>query len=250
MIPCNCQRCQNSSDPHFFKYSRLKKRQESGKKSTIECEISEEDVELRSLLEGFEVKTILEKLPDTKGVEPTPPNFTPPKPSIQTIQIFLASSSELKEDREQFEIFIGRQNDYYIDRGIRFKLVMWEKFLNAMSKTRSQDEYNKAIASCDVFVGLFHTKVGQYTNEEFLTAVETFKDGDRPLIFTFFKDAPISPSSITPEIMTLINFKQKLSDMGHFYQNYADINDLKHQFGEQIRQFIPILTEIDSNLDD
>ena len=48
-------------------------------------------------------------------------------------------------------------------------------------------------------------------------------------------------SSITPEIMTLLTFKQKLSDMGHFYQNYADANDLKHQFGDQLVKLLPKL---------
>ena len=111
-----------------------------------------------------------------------------------------------------------------------------------MSKTRLQDEYNKAIADCDVFVSLFYTKVGQYTEEEFLTALATFKNGDRPLIYTYFKDAAINTSRITPDIMTLLTFKQKLSDLGHFYQHYADINDLKHQFGEQLVKFLPKLT--------
>ncbi len=172
---------------------------------------------------------------------------TTPKapPAMQTIKIFLASSSELRADREQFEIFISRQNDHYLDRGIRLKLIIWENFLDAMSKTRSRDEYNQAIADCDVFVSLFHTKVGQYTEEEFLTALETFKDRDRPLIYTYFKDAAINMSSITPAIMSLLTFKQKLSDMGHFYQNYADMNDLKHQFGEQIIKFLPKLTGLD-----
>ena len=48
-------------------------------------------------------------------------------------------------------------------------------------------------------------------------------------------------SSITPEIMTLLTFKQKLSDMGYFYQNYADANDLKHQFGDQLVKLLPKL---------
>ncbi len=82
--------------------------------------------------------------------------------SIKIIKIFLASSSELKGDREQFEIFINRKNKEYIRKGIFLELVMWENFLDAMSPTRLQDEYNKAIASCDIFVSLFHTKVGQY----------------------------------------------------------------------------------------
>ncbi|MBT9314033.1 hypothetical protein [Leptothoe spongobia] len=76
--------------------------------------------------------------------------------------------------------------------------------------------------------------------------METFKDKDKPLIYTYFKDAAINMSSITPEIMTLLNFKQTLSDMGHFYQNYADSNDLKHQFGEQLLKILPKLTDKDS----
>jgi hypothetical protein len=70
---------------------------------------------------------------------------------------------------------------------------------------------------------------------------ETFKDRDRPFIYTYFKDAPISMSRITPEIMTLLNFKQKLSDRGHFYQNYTDANDLKHQFSDQLVKLLPKL---------
>ncbi len=64
---------------------------------------------------------------------------------IKTIKIFLASSSELKEDREQFEIFINRKNKEYIKQGIFLELVTWDDFLDAMSATRLQDEYNKAI---------------------------------------------------------------------------------------------------------
>ncbi|MEZ4659850.1 MAG: hypothetical protein R2911_20030 [Caldilineaceae bacterium] len=42
----------------------------------------------------------------------------------------------------------------------------WENFLDAMSPTRLQDEYNKAIRACDIFVSLFMTKTGKYTEEE------------------------------------------------------------------------------------
>ncbi|MGF1566655.1 MAG: leucine-rich repeat domain-containing protein, partial [Nodosilinea sp.] len=245
MIPCRCSECVDHDQPHFFAFTDLKKRQEQRKKTTIECVKSGEDISLSHLLEGYEVQAILSRLPDKKDGDPAPPGFSQSNSSsssearLKTIKIFLASSSELKEDREQFEIFISRQNDHYINRGIRLELVIWEKFPNAMSKTRSQDEYNKAISSCDVFVGLFYTKVGQYTNEEFLVAVETFKDSNRPLILTYFKNAPINTGDITAEIMTLINFKKKLSDIGHFYQPYADSNDLKHQFGEQLVKFLP-----------
>ena len=256
MIPCQCSECIDSNQPHFFRYTVLDRRKKSGKKPTIECEISEEDVSLSLLLEGFDIRDILNRIPDKQGQEyappPLPPADTPPiadtppssthNPTMQIIKIFLASSSELKPDREQFEIFINRKNKESIKDNIFFELVLWEDFLTALSKTRSQDEYNKAIQECEVFVALFCTKVGKYTNEEFLVALETFKNSDRPLIFTYFKNTPINTGDITPEIMTLLTFKQKLHDMDHFYQSYTDDNDLKHQFDDQITKFLPQLT--------
>ena len=49
----------------------------------------------------------------------------------------------------------------------RFKVVRWEHFVDAMSTTRLQDEYNNALGSCDFFIALFFTKAGKFTQEEF-----------------------------------------------------------------------------------
>ncbi|MDJ0902648.1 MAG: GUN4 domain-containing protein [Xenococcus sp. MO_188.B8] len=164
--------------------------------------------------------------------------------SNKIIKVFLASSSELKDDREKFEIFINRKNKEYIRKGIFLELVMWEDFLDAMSPTRSQDEYNKAVADSDVFVGLFHTKVGKYTNEEFLKALETFKENSKPLIFTYFKNKAIQPNDIKEDdILSLLNFKKKLSELGHFHSTFNDINHLKYLFDHQLNKFIPKLTD-------
>ena len=162
--------------------------------------------------------------------------------SIKIIKIFLASSSELKDDREKFEIFINRKNKEYIRKGIFLELVMWEDFLDAMSQTRLQDEYKKAIANCDVFVSLFHTKVGQYTEEEFLKALATFKTKKKLLIYTYFKDEPIPPSRAS-QIRSLFDFKDKLSELGHFYKLYKNIDELKYLFDQQLDKFIPELTD-------
>ncbi len=163
---------------------------------------------------------------------------------METVKIFLASSSELKDDREKFEIFISRKNKEYVKAGVYLELVLWEDFIDAMSATRLQDEYNKAVTSCDIFVSLFHTKVGKYTEEEFLKALETFKSEGKPLIYTYFKDSAINMSKITQEILSLLNFKQKLDDLGHFYTIYADINDLKFKFSEQLIKILPKITSV------
>jgi hypothetical protein len=72
------------------------------------------------------------------------------------------------------------------------RVVAWEDFFDAMSRTRLQDEYNREISKCDLFVMLVWTKVGPYTQEEFERAVDAFSSVGRPFVFTYFKTAPIS----------------------------------------------------------
>jgi formylglycine-generating enzyme required for sulfatase activity len=149
--------------------------------------------------------------------------------------IFLASSAELKEDRKEFEIFIGRKNKDWVEKGVFLDLVIWEDFLDAMSQTRLQDEYNNAIRECDLFVMLFWTKVGQYTEEEFATAFGQFKATNKPFIFTYFKDADISVASANKkDLMSLWAFQEKLSSLGHFYTVYKNVDELKSKFSQQL----------------
>ncbi len=237
MIPCNCNQCQNADTPNFYEFSDLKRRKEKGK-STIECKVSYEDVPVLPLLEGLDD----ESLRMQRIIYSTAPRET------KTIKIFLASSSELENDRQAFEIFINRKNKTYIKSGVFLELIVWEDFLDAMSPTRMQDEYNKAVACCDVFVSLFYTKVGPYTEEEFLTAWNTFKDKSRPLVYTYFKDAAIKMSDIIPEIQTLFDFKQKLHDLGHYPTIYANIHDLQYKFSEQLIRLIPKLTDVSQSV--
>ena len=106
-------------------------------------------------------------------------------------KLFLASSSELENDRVQFELFINRKNKIWHDQGIFVELVIWKDFLDAMSITRLQDRYNQAIRGCDLFVMLFCTKVGKYTAEEFENAFDEFSiTKKKPIIYTYFKASP------------------------------------------------------------
>jgi hypothetical protein len=152
-----------------------------------------------------------------------------------TKKIFLASSCELKEDRIEFEILINRKNKDWVGKGVFLELVVWEDFLDAVSKTRLQDEYDKAIRGCDVFVMLFCTKVGKYTEEEFETAIGQFKSNSKPFVFTYFKDAEISTGSADKkDLVSLWAFQDKLKALGHFYTVYKNIDALKLHFTQQL----------------
>jgi small GTP-binding protein len=157
------------------------------------------------------------------------------------IKIFLASSAELKEERERFEIFINRENQQLYKRGIFIELELWGNFIDAMSKTRLQDEYNNVVKHSDIFVSLFFTKVGKYTLEEFETAFGQFKKTGKPLVYTYFKNAPIDAEKITDEIQSLLDFRKKLEDLGHYRTIYKNIDDLKFQFKNQLEKLLPDL---------
>lgn len=146
---------------------------------------------------------------------------------MQRPKVFIASSSELKADRDQIEIFIGRKNIELTKRNRFIELVMWENFLDAMSADGLQSEYNKAIQQCDVFVMLFFTKVGKYTREEFETAFGTFKEGGKPLIYTFFKAADVNISDANKDnLLSVFEFQDRLKELKHYftvYQNTAEL---------------------------
>ena len=155
---------------------------------------------------------------------------------MKFVQIFLASSAELADDRKNFERFLSRINNDWIKHEIYFALTIWEDFIDAMSRTRLQDEYNKAIKQCDIFLLLFYTKVGIYTSEEFETAFGAFKENNKPLIFIYFKDSLILTGDIDRNIITMLDFKKKIEDLGHFLSRYKSMEDLQWQFGRQLEK--------------
>jgi hypothetical protein len=170
------------------------------------------------------------------GLPPAAPS--PGSERSRTIKIFLASSAELKQDRDAFELHFRQANDRWLPKGIYLQILRWETCLDAMSETRQQDEYNNKVRDCDIFLSLFMTKTGKFTEEEFDMAHATFMAKKKPLIYTYFKDAQISLGSITEEINTLLSFKKRLSDLGHYHTHYTSIEDLKLRFQGQLDQLI------------
>ena len=222
-IPCNCSRCGPSGEPEFFEQKTLLYRREHGRLK-VECPKSFEEVDVQELLDGVKV----DKPPEWAKT-------ATPVRSLQKMRVFLASSAELREERDEFDRYLREKNDELIDEGVYLTVVRWENFLDAMSERRLQDEYNEKIRECDVFVSLFFTKTGKFTEEEFEVAHAQFKKTGRPLIYTYFKKATVDIDSLPQEdFNSLRDFQKKLQDRGHFYTRYPNIEDLKLKFRDQI----------------
>lgn len=144
-------------------------------------------------------------------------------------KIFLASSNELKMERDKFQKEINWKNTILKEKGTELELIIWEDLSAQMSETGSQSEYNKHVKDSDLFVLLAWSKVGMYTEEEFENAFGQFKAAKKPFIFTYFKSPPPENAHESLE-----KFKKKLSELRHFYANFSDPNDLWNQFNKEL----------------
>lgn len=129
---------------------------------------------------------------------------------MERINIFVASSCELSEDRIIIGDYIRRLNDVYEPQGIAVRMNCWEDYNPEYTGERKQDEYNRdLVLKSQIVVGLFKTRCGKYTQEEINVAIQQLgigsvhcyrkisKNGllyDSPDITSFFKEKGISPT--------------------------------------------------------
>jgi hypothetical protein len=224
-VPCICKECKNSSEPVFHDYNLLLKFRERGIGS--QCSKTGEIVSAYELLKITELFT------------PNKYSKTETNNEIKTIRIFLASSAELAEDRKAFREFISVENDRFHKKGIYLEIVQWEFFIDAMSKDRLQNEYNKAIQDCDIFLSLYFTKVGRFTAEEFEIAFGKFRQTSTPLVYTYFKKLIGDFDNLSlDDFKSRRDFEEKLKSLGHFKSTYSDIHDLQNQFKRQLENIL------------
>jgi hypothetical protein len=243
-VPCLCSRCKPSTTPERYEEARLLKRKQDGR-FKIECQESYEDVSVLELLDGLKLATLPPWAMDAGDGPPTDedgPSFTAgslrAKP-LKKIRIFLASSSELREDRDAFDLYFRQQTDRWIEKGIYLQIERWETFLDVMSETRKQADYNEKVRSCDIFVSLFKTKTGKFTEEEFDVAHAAFQESGSPLIYTYFmKSAVSNDRKLRDDLNSLWAFQDKLSGLGCYHTSYNNIEDLKLQFKDQLEQLV------------
>jgi Leucine-rich repeat (LRR) protein len=244
LVPCICSICGSSIKPGRFEQSKLLKRKQYNQ-LTVQCDESFEHISVLQLLDGLKHDQLpqwakpLENRQtgkDARGLATEQGSGSSPH---RMIKIFLASSSDLKEDRDAFDLHFRQANDRLFKKGIYLKILRWETFLDAISETRLQDEYNKEVRNCDIFVSLFKTKTGQYTEEEFDVAHRAFKDSGKPLIYAYFMETKIpNYKRLRENLMSLWSFQDKLSGLGHYPTHYTSIEDLLLQFLGQLDKLI------------
>jgi hypothetical protein len=191
-------------------------------------------------LDGFGWKDLLRDAGDTQIKYCTDSVNDGRKPI--PISVFLASSKDLKNDRDYFRNeFRNRFEDVYRRRGYEIDIVLWEELSTALRANGSQAEYNRRVDSCDIFVCLFFSRAGEHTVEEFDTAREKhLKTNGRPQIHVYFKNAAVSLTELLEkdEISGVRKFWKELEGIKHFTGWYESASDLFVQFLRELENHI------------
>ena len=131
---------------------------------------------------------------------------------MKQINIFIASSSELKRERMELVDLIQDLSSEYKKQDIKLKPVLWEYMDSSMRAERKEDEYLVRLRESEICIVLFWQILGEYTEEELDVAVAEKQAGRMPqTVHVLFKEPA---DNITPE---LVPFK------AHFADRYPSI---------------------------
>jgi len=106
------------------------------------------------------------------------------------LNIFIASSSELKRERmELVDLMHDLNRAVFRGQGIQLKPVLWEYMASSMRAERKEDEYLVRLRECEICIVLFWRILGGYTVEELDVSVAEQLAGRMPkCVYVFFKE--------------------------------------------------------------
>mgnify|MGYP000187249314 FL=1 len=156
---------------------------------------------------------------------------------MKNITVFLASSDELKNDRNSFHSLVASLDEIFEPRGYRIRCRRWEDFSAFCTGSRTQDDYNRIVRASDICICMFHRKAGEYAIEEFNQALDEYvKSQSHPKTFVYIR--ALIEGEMEDE--ALKRFKEDLFDrVGHYWCNYATDDAMKLHFVMQLERIIP-----------
>lgn len=159
--------------------------------------------------------------------------------SITEYNIFLASPSDLEEERDSINDVINELNiTYGKSRSLVIKLLKWETHsAPAITLSNTQDIISNDIGdSYDLFIGMLWKKFGtptknanSGTEEEFLIAYEKYKQRPNDIqILIYFKTGQVNINEIDIEQLAKVrNFQKLLGEKNVLHWEFSTINSLQ-----------------------
>lgn len=182
------------------------------------------------------------------------------------LQVFVASPSDVSEERSLLEIVIAELNRTWSrSLSITFELIKWETNVRPSFSTDPQAAINEQIGmEYDVFIGIFWGRLGTETPRALSGTIEEFNRAygrfqttkNLPEIMLYFKDAPISPSKIDArQLQEVQEFKSSLTGKGGLYSDFEDqagfesslrahLTAIAQKFAAQRREISPFISVV------
>ncbi|MCA9303765.1 MAG: hypothetical protein KC996_06555 [Phycisphaerales bacterium] len=156
--------------------------------------------------------------------------------TIKELVVFVASPSDVAEERDQLEDVVTELNDSVFDRqNVRLSLVRWETHAYPGFGPDPQEVINEQIGSeYDIFLGILWSRIGTRTKkaesgtiEEFNSAYKKWKDCPSKIkIMIYFKNQAVDPYSLDIEQFKSVKaFKSGLPEKGGLHWSYSSTSD-------------------------
>lgn len=181
---------------------------------------------------------------------------------ITQYSIFVSSPQDLETERAEISNIIAELNiTYAMRKSVNIEVLKWETHsAPGISESYTQNIINKDIGEdYDIFIGMLWQKFGTKTEiansgteEEFLKAVERFKNGGKIQILFYFKTTPpISLDQLNLEELAKIqNFRDYLKKNNILYGNFNTLEDLQTNLRLHIPKRIDELIEKNISIED
>jgi hypothetical protein len=145
--------------------------------------------------------------------------------TVKIIRLFLASSSDLENERKEIGLWINRKNKELLQKNLFIELVVWEELLHSFQGKRVQEYFNEEMLRCDIVIALFYSKVGQFTKEEFELAYTSLKEGKKPhYLFVGFKTK--LPDIVDLNFVKVIQLRVQIEQNEQLYLSFESVSQL------------------------
>lgn len=157
--------------------------------------------------------------------------------SITVLKVFVASPSDVSEERAAVKEIADELNKLWKNRSIALEVVSWESDVYPSFGSDPQSVINEQVSDdYEIFIGLMWAKIGTPTKEAESGTVEEFRraylkfthDKYSVILMLYFKDTPLAPSGInTDELRKVNDFKKEIKERGGIYKEFKSLENFR-----------------------
>ena len=168
--------------------------------------------------------------------------------NIKLIKCFIASPSDVADERSRVQKIIEKLNPVFLERGFRVEPIMWETNAIPAIGDDAQAIINSQLkpAENDIVIGIFGTRLGSPTPraesgtaEEIRAAVEAWKAGSNIYLQVYFSDCPVRPSDTdNSQFQRLLEFRDSIQRMGCLTYAYESLEAFETKVEQGIMKVV------------